>query len=92
MGWTQQIEYVDVEVTLPPPVKKQVWNGEQFVPMTLYKHRGLPDQEQMDWLEQTYGRPGVYKNGQFWDYTRAGNFIIMDERVYTWYQMKWSNK
>ena len=31
MGWTQQIEYIDVAVVLPPPVKKQVWDGEKFV-------------------------------------------------------------
>ena len=30
--WTQKIEYTDAEVVLPPPVKKQVWDGERFVP------------------------------------------------------------
>lgn len=92
MGWEQIIEYVDAEVTLPPPVKKQVWDGEKFVPMTLYKQRGLPSGERLIWLEKTYGQPGTYKNGQFWDYSKAGNFMIMDERVYTWYQMKWGNR
>jgi hypothetical protein len=94
MGWTQQIEYVDVEVTLPPPVKKQVWDAEtqSFVPMTLYKRNGVPDQEKLDWLYKTYGPDGVYKNGRYWDYSRAGNFIVMDERVYTWFQTKWGNK
>lgn len=88
----QTIEYIDVEVTLPPPVKKHIWDGEKFVPMTLYKHKGVPDNQKMLWLEQTYGRPGVYKNGQFWDYSRAGDFTVMDEKVYTWYQMKWQKK
>jgi len=92
MGWTQQIEYVDGEVTLPPPVKKQVWDGEQFVPMTLYKQNGLPNGQKMLWLEKTYGQPGTYVNGRFWDYSRSGDFVIMDERVYTWFQMKWGNK
>ena len=46
MGWEQEIEYVDVEVTLPPPVKKQVWNGTEFVPMTLYRHKGLLDKDE----------------------------------------------
>lgn len=92
MGWTQQIEYVDLEVTLPPPVKKQVWDGEQFVPMTLYKQNGVPNSEQLLWLEETYGAPGTYKNGSYWDFTRAGNFTVMDEKVYTWYQIKWGNK
>ena len=95
MGWTQQIEYVDVsDVVLPPPVKKQVWDPDtqSFVPMTLYKRKHLLSNEETDWLRATYGVEGVYKNGQFWDYSRAGNFVIMDEKVYTWYQMKWGNK
>lgn len=92
MGWAQQIEYTEVEVTLPPPVKKQVWDGEKFVPMTLYRSKGTPSTEQMDWLIDTYGRPGVYKNGRFWDFSRAGDFTVMDEKVYTWYQMKWRKK
>jgi hypothetical protein len=88
----QKIEYVDVEVTLPPPVKKQVWNGEKFVPMTLYKQKGVPGEEILLWLEKTYGQSGTYINGRFWDYSKAANFMIMDEQVYTWYQMKWGNK
>lgn len=92
MGLTQQIDYITVEVTLPRPVKKQVWDGEKFVSMTLHKHKGVPDDEKMRWLEKTYGRPGTYKNGSYWDYTAAGNFTVMDEQVYTWYQIKWNNK
>lgn len=92
MGLTQQIDYITVEVTLPRPVKKQVWDGEKFVSMTLHKHKGVPDDEKMRWLEKTYGRPGTYKNGSYWDYTKAGNFTVMDEQVYTWYQIKWNNK
>ena len=92
MGWTQMIEYVEAEVTLPPPVRKQVWDGEKFVPITLYKHNGVPNQEVECWLVKTYGYPGQYIDGRFWDYSLAGNFTIMDEKVYTWYQMKWRNK
>ena len=93
MGWTQKIEYIDVsDVVLPPPVQKHVWDGEQFVPMTLYKQLGVPNSAQMNWLEKTYGQPGTYINGRYWDYSRAGDFTVMDERVYTWYQMKWGNK
>lgn len=92
MGWTQQIDYAEVEVTLPPPVRKQVWNGEKFVSMTLHRHNGTPSTEKIDWLIATYGRPGVYKNGRYWDYSRAGNFTVMDEQVYMWYQMKWKTK
>jgi len=93
MGWTQQVEYIEVsDVVLPTPVRKQVWDGEKFVPMTLYRSKGTPSTEQMDWLIDTYGRQGVYKNGTYWDYSRAGNFTVMDEKVYTWYQMKWRNR
>lgn len=88
----QTIEYVDVEATLPPPVKKQVWDGEKFVAMTLYRNPGIPDSYQIEWLNVTFGFPGTYKNGQFWDFSRAGNFTVMDEKVYVWYQMKWGNK
>ena len=93
MGWTQQIEYVNAdEIVLPPPVKKQVWDGEQFVPMTLYRSKGVPKGEILLWLEKTYGYPGTYINGRFWDYSQSGNFTVMDEKVYTWYRMKWGNK
>lgn len=85
----QVIEYIDVEVTLPPPVKKQVWDGEKFVPMTLYKHKGIPNSDQLIWLKTTYGYPGTYINGSYWDYSIGGDFTVMDEKVYTWYQVKW---
>jgi hypothetical protein len=87
-----KIEYIDQEIVLPPPVKKQMWDGEKFVPIILYKHKGVPNREQESWLEKTYGCPGIYKNGQLWDYSVGGNFTIMDEQVYTWYQMKWSGQ
>jgi hypothetical protein len=92
MGLTQQIEYADAKVTLPPPVRKQVWDGEKFVPMTLYKRKDVPREEILLWLEKTYGQPGTYIDGRFWDFTQSGNFVMMDEKVYTWYEMKWGNK
>ena len=94
MGRTQQIDYVDVweQNFVPPPVRKQVWNGEKFLSMTLYKHIGLPSDEKMAWLEKTYGRPGIYLAGRFWDYSRSGNYALMDEQVYAWYQLKWGTK
>ena len=92
MGCTQKIEVVHDVVILPPPVKKQVWDGEKFVPMTLYKKKGVPNMEEMQWLNVTYGFPGTYKDGQYWDYSKAGDFVVMDEKVYTWYQMKWGRE
>jgi hypothetical protein len=92
MGLTQQIEYADAKVTLPPAVKKHLWDGKKFVPITLYKHNGVPNHLEIRWLHKTYGSPGTYRNGQYWDYSLAGNFTVMEEKVYTWYQMKWGNK
>ena len=59
MGWQPVIEYVEVEPALPAPVKKQVWDGEKFVSMTLHRHRGVPNGEKLLWLEKTYGH--VYR-------------------------------
>lgn len=94
MGWSYQVEYVDAEPCLPAPVKKQIWDPETqtFLPMTLYRQQCTPSTEQMDWLIKTYGYPGTYKNGYYWDYSMAGNFTIMDEKVYMWYKMKWENR
>ena len=92
MGWTQEIEYVDVKVTLPPPVSKQMWDGEKFVAMNLYKIQGWPGMEAENWLLKSFGHPGTYKDGRYWDYSRAGDFTVMDEKVYVWFQMKWGKQ
>jgi hypothetical protein len=94
MGWTQVIEYeyADAEVTLPPPVRKQVWDGEKFVPITLYKHKGCPGEDQKRWLFERAGRKGSYANGTYWDYSISGNYTVMDEKLYVWYQMKWGKR
>ena len=88
----QVIDYVDVEVTPSLPVKKQVWDGEKFVPIIMHKFKGTPDSDQIQWLSVTFGFRGTRKIGQYWDYSLTGNFTTMDEKVYTWYQMKWSNR
>ncbi len=92
--WAQKIEYEEAEVTLPPPVKKQIWDAgtNSFVPMTLYRRKQVPSEAELEWLYKTYGPEGVYKDGKFWDYSRAGDFTVMDQKVYTWFQMKWGNK
>jgi hypothetical protein len=92
MGWDQKIEYVEVEPALPAPVKKQVWNGKEFVAMTLHRFKGIPDLIQMHWLVTTFGPAGTYENGNYWDMSRSGNFTVMDERLYVWYQMKWGKQ
>jgi hypothetical protein len=92
--WAQNIEYVDAEAVPPPLVKKQVWDADNqvFVPVSMYRFQGVLNSIKLDWLKETYGPPGVYKHGRFWDYSKGGNFTVMDEKVYMWYQMKWGNK
>lgn len=92
--WTQKVEYVDVEVVTKTTIQKQVWDNDTktFIPMTLHKSKGIPTSDQIQWLKETYGWPGVYKNGRFWQYSVGGDFTVMDEKVYTWYSMKWMNK
>lgn len=93
MLWPK-IEYIDAEVTLPPPVKKQVWDedSQTFVPMTLYRRNHVLSNEEHGWLCKTYGRPGVYKNGRYWATSNSGTWIVMDEKVFMWFEMKWGNK
>jgi len=92
--WGQKIEYIDVEVTLPPPVKKMVWdnNDNKFVDMWLYRQKGIPSNEQLQWLKETVAWPGTYKDGQYWQYSIARDFTVMDKKLYTWYQLKWGNR
>lgn len=85
----EQIEFIDAtnEVTLPAPVKKQVWDGEKFVPVMMYRHIGVPTKEQQEWLETSFG-----KRNNRWGFSITGGWIMMDEQVYTWFQLKWGNK
>jgi hypothetical protein len=92
MGWTQVIEHIDAEVVLPPPVRKQVWNGEKFVPITLYRIKGYPGMAAENWLLTSFGHAGIHQDATYWDYSSAGDFMLMDEKVYVWYQMKWGNR
>lgn len=88
MGLTQQIEYIDaVNLQGPLVVKKQVWNGEKFVPVVLCRNKGSLTNDQKIWLEIQFGR-----RGPRWDYSTTGNFYTMDEQVYTWFQLKWGEK
>lgn len=86
------IEYEYLVETPRPPVKKQVWNGEKFVPITLYRIKGWPGQAAENWLLKNFGHSGIHQDGRYWDYSSAGDFMLMDEKIYAWYQMKWGNK
>lgn len=94
MGRTQQIIYEEFKPTLPAPVKKQIWDQETqtFVPMALYRHIGRLSDDQESWLFNSFGCPGVYKKDRYWNVSVAGNYIVMDEKIYMWFQMKWSKQ
>ena len=86
-------EYVDVVPGPRPPVKKQMWNGAEFVPILTYRlDRTEFSREQYTWLEKTFGHNGVQQAGQYWDYSKAGTFVVMDEKVYVMFQLKWSGR
>ena len=90
--WEPKIEYVDVEVVLPPPVKKRIWNGTEFAEFLLRRVTGVLSKQQLEWLQQTYGSPGVYKHGRYWNYSDSGKFTLMDDKIYVFYIMKWGTK
>ena len=85
-----KIEYIDQDIVLPPPVKKQIWNGTEFVPFLMYRRKGVPSDQQREWLCNTYGQCGVYEYGRFWDYSVGGDFTQMDDKVYMFYSIKWA--
>ena len=88
--WAPRVEYIDErDIVLPPPVKKQIWNGTEFVSFSLYRRKGILNGQQREWLCKTYGRPGVWEYGRCWDYSASGSFTIMDDKVYIFFTMKW---
>lgn len=95
MGWTQKIDYEYVEAIPGPrlPVKKQMWDGTKFVPILVYRlDKTILNREQTAWLIKTIGQSGTQRPGQYWDCSRAGDFVVMDEKVYVMFQLKWSGR
>ena len=84
-------------------VKKQIWDGDKFIPAYVCEVPGNYLQIEK-WLTDTIGPPDQHGHNQYWAYYNGGRIIsggravglsplmVMDEKVYTWYQMKWSNK
>jgi hypothetical protein len=85
-------------------VKKQIWDGDKFIPAYMCE---VPDHQHAQiekWLTDTIGAPSQHGHNQYWAYYNGGRIIsggravglnplmVMDEKVYTWYQMKWGNK
>jgi hypothetical protein len=85
-------------------VKKQIWDGETFVSAVLCEIPGQQLTQVEKWLTNTFGPPNQHGHNQYWGYYNGGRIIsggratgltplvVMDEKVYTWYQMKWGNR
>lgn len=88
------IEYValDEVAVVRPPMQKQIWDGEKFVPMMLQRCKNRLSREQRNWLLQTYGPCGTYVIGRYRNYTDSGSTVWMDEKVYMMFQLKWAGK
>ena len=87
-----KIEFLDERDAVPrPAVKKQIWNGTEFV--TMYQHRleGPLSDEVYEWLKKTYGPPGQFVNGCYWAWV-WGKYTVMDEKVYMFYKLKWEGR
>lgn len=88
-----QVEYLDERDAVPrPPVKKQMWDGEKFVPVTLYKIKGHVGVVAYDSLSTTFGPSGIHRIGTYWEYSKTGDFTLMDEKVYFFYRLKWEGR
>jgi len=80
-------EYIDATPAGHITTKKQVWNGEKFVARIQHRLPGRLNEDHRAWLHETFGEKGIR-----WNQSDSGNFIIMDEQVYAWFQLKWGNK
>ena len=78
------MEWDCIEIMPQQPVRKQVWNGTEFIEVMLYRVSGRLSIYQQDWLAKTFG-----DRGPRWNYSVAGNFYVMDEQVYSWFKLKW---
>ena len=84
-----KIEYIDQSYKVDlSPVRKQIWNGTEFVPLNLYRLTHKLGEKVYEWLEDTYGPPGQYINGCYWN-RLTDRWTLMDEKVYMFYKLKW---
>ena len=50
-----EIKYTDVAPEPRVPVRKQIWDGQEFVPVTMYRITGRLTKDQKDWLYDVSG-------------------------------------
>ena len=75
---------------------KQMWDEEQqkFIPARLYRVKFGQRRDRYlkvtKWLTDTYGRSQQHDVSRYWGETF--NVIIMSEKVYLFYLMKWDGE
>jgi hypothetical protein len=75
---------------------KQMWNSErqEFLPTRLYRVNFGQRRDRYlkvtKWLTDTYGRSQQHDGSRYWGETF--NVIIMSEKVYLFYLMKWDGE
>jgi len=79
-----EIKYVDAMPEPHVPVRKQVWNGQEFVPVVMYRIAGGLTQDQKDWLCHTFG-----STGSRWNYSRTSSYWTADEQVFMMFRLRW---
>ena len=85
--------YADSDLII---TNKQMWNSElqEFLPTRLYRVKFDQRRDRYlkvtKWLTDTYGRSQQHDSSRYWGETF--NVIIMSEKVYLFYLMKWDGE
>lgn len=58
----------------------------------IYHRCAIPTLEQRQWLIATFGPAGRFLAGRYWDYSKSGDYAMMDEKVYAWFSVKWGQR
>jgi len=82
-----EIKYTDAVPEPRVPVRKQIWNGQEFVPVTMYRITGRLTKDQKDWLYDVFGRPGAR-----WDYASSGSYWTADEQTLMMFTLRWGSQ
>jgi hypothetical protein len=87
-----EIAYIEIVNPIPEVqrVRKQLWDGSQWVETAHYRIPRQMTNRERDWLYATFGAPNVYRLGRFWSARHTANYTVMDEQVYMMYTLKWS--
>ena len=87
-----EIAYIEMADLAPAVVRvrKQLWDGAQWVETFHYRIPRQMSSRERDWLYAAFGAANVYRLGQYWSYSRGGDYTVMDEQVYMMYTLKWS--